>query len=86
MTNPINVGVGVTVTGTINWSIEYTYQDPNALAAGVAPTVWTQSALAAKAVNTDGSFTFPCWGFRLTQNSFTAPGTATAVFIQAGIG
>ncbi len=86
MTNPINVGVGVTVTGTINFSVEYTYQDPNTLALGSYPTVWTQSALAAKTSATDGSFTFPCWGMRLTQNSFTSGGTATATFIQAGIG
>jgi len=85
-TNPINLGVGVTVTGTINFSVEYTYQDPNTLAAGSYPSVWTQSALAAKTANTDGSFTFPMWGARLTQNSFSSGATATATFIQAGIG
>lgn len=83
--NPINLGVGVTVTGTINFSIEYTYQDPNVLALGSYPSVWTQAALAAKTANTDGSFSFPMWGARLTQNSFSTGATASATFLQSGL-
>lgn len=85
-TTPFNVGVAVVVSGTINYTVEYTYQDPNALAAGTFPTLFTISALASKTANLDSSFTTPCWGIRLTQNSFTNPATATIYITQAGLG
>ena len=80
--NPINLGIGVTVTGTINYTVEYTYDDPNAPFSGTFPTVWSLSALAAKAANTDSSITFPIQAIRLTQNSFTNPGTASMIVLQ----
>lgn len=85
--NPIILGVGVTVTGTVNFSVEYTYDDPSAPFTGAAPTVFTQAALAAKTANTDAglTFNFPIYAIRLTQNSFTAPATAKMIVIQAGL-
>jgi hypothetical protein len=52
---PINLGVVVTVTGTVNFSVEYTYDDPNGPFTDVAPTVFTQAAMAAKTANTDAA-------------------------------
>lgn len=87
--NPINVGMAVVVTGTINYSVEFTYDDPNALAAGVFPTPLTTAAvmpaaLVAASANQSGLLITPVWGIRLTQNSFTNPGTAILTMIQAG--
>jgi hypothetical protein len=83
---PISLGVVVVVTGTINFSVEYTYDDPNAPFSDVAPTVFTQAAMAAKTANTDAgnTFNFPIAAIRLTQNSFTAPATAKMIVVQAG--
>ena len=83
---PMNVGIVVTVTGTINFTVEYTYDDPNAPYSGTFPTVLSVAALAAKTANTDGSITTPVRAVRLTQNSFTAPGTASMIAIQSGFG
>lgn len=86
--SPFILGVAVIVTGTVNFSVEYTYDDPNAPFTGVAPTVFTQAAMAAKTANTDAglTFNFPIFAIRLTQNSFTAPATAKMVVLQASRG
>lgn len=85
-TTPVNLGIGVVVTGTINYTVEYTYDDPNAPYTGTFPTVFPLSALATKTANTDGSLAQPVFAVRLTQNSFTNPGTAKMIIIQGGLG
>ena len=83
-TTPVNIGIGVAVSGTVNFTVEYTYDDVNAPFTGTFPTVWSLSALAAKSANTDSSITFPIFALRLTMNS--GSGTAFAQAIQAGQG
>lgn len=78
----INIGIGVTVSGTINYTVEYTYDDPNAPYSGTFPTAWPVTALTAKTANTDGSILVPIFALRLTQNSFTNPGTAKMIALQ----
>jgi hypothetical protein len=83
---PMNMGIGVVVTGTINYTVEYTYDDPNAPYTGTFPTVFPLTALATKTATTDSSLTTPIYAIRLTQNSFTNPGTAKMIVIQSGLG
>ena len=84
---PMDIGIAVVVSGTINYSVEYTYDDPNAPFTGTFPTVFAGiTALAAKAANADGSLLAPVFAVRLTQNSFSSGGTASMVVIQAGLG
>lgn len=83
---PVNLGIGVVVSGTINFTVEYTYDDPNSPYTGTFPTLFPISALASKVANTDSSLSMPAFAVRLTQNSFTNPGTAKIVIIQAGQG
>lgn len=86
-TTPMDVGIGVVVTGTINYSVEYTYDNPNAPFTGTFPTVFAGiTALAAKAANADGSLLAPVFAVRLTQNSFSSGATAAMIAIQAGLG
>lgn len=78
-TTPFNVGFGVIVTGTVNYTVEHTFDDP---ASGFStwfphPTIATQSA------NKDGNYAFPVSGVRITVNS--GGGTAVMKLIQAGI-
>jgi hypothetical protein len=83
---PVNLGVGVVVSGTVNFSLQYTYDDPSGTYPNPAvtfPTVWNLTALASKAVATDSNITFPIAAYRLLINSGT--GTATATIVQAGI-
>lgn len=80
---PANIGIGVIVTGTVNFTVEYTYDDPLRLPSGlVVPAVWPLSALAAKAANTDSAITAPVAAYRLTVNSGT--GSARMSSVQAG--
>jgi len=87
--NPISATMAVIVAGTINYSVEFTLDDPNTLPAGTFPTPLTTStimpaALVGASSNQSGALSVPVWGIRLTQNSFTNPGTATLTMIQAG--
>lgn len=81
-----NVGIGVVVGGTISFTVEYTYDNPNSPFTGTFPTWFSISALASKSANTDGVLTNPAYAARLTQNSFSTGGTLKAIFIQAGDG
>lgn len=82
--NPFNLGIGVVVTGTINFTVEYTYDNVNSPYTATFPTVFSITALASKSANTDSSLTIPVAAVRLTQNSFTSPGTAKMIIIPAG--
>lgn len=87
--NPISISLAAVVTGTINYSCEFTMDDPNALPAGIFPTPLTTSTIMPAALvgatnNQSGLIVTPIWGVRATQNSFTNPGTVIMTMIQAG--
>lgn len=77
--SPFNVGFGVIVTGTVNYTIQHTFDDP---AVGFS-TWFPHPTVAAQAANADGNYAFPVTGIRLTVNS--GGGTAQLKLIQAGI-
>lgn len=72
------VGMGVVVTGTINYTIEHTFDDP----AVVLTTWYPHVTVAAQTTNKDANYAFPVTAIRLTTNSGT--GTATLTILQAG--
>jgi pectin methylesterase-like acyl-CoA thioesterase len=93
---PFAVSFGCVITGTVTFSIEYTYDDPNTGPSGVigawpaqtkTPTWWPFTALATKSANTDacmGTPTLgPVFGWRVTVSAGT--GTVTVTATQAGI-
>ena len=76
---PFNVGFGVVVSGTVNYTVEHTFDDP-----AVAFTTWfPHPTVAAENANADGNYAFPVTGIRVTVNS--GGGTATMNLVQAGI-
>lgn len=76
---PFNVGFGVTVSGTVSYTVQHTFDDP---ATGF--TTWfPHPTIASQAANADGNYAFPVSGIRLTVAS--GGGTATLNVIQAGI-
>ena len=77
--SPFNVGFAVLVTGTVNYTVQHTFDDP---AVGFS-TWFPHSTVASQASNQDGNYAFPVTGVRLTVNS--GGGTATLKLIQAGI-
>lgn len=75
------------VSGSANYTVEYTLDDPNnlgALAFPLALSDLSPAALIAASATKDGLFNFPLVALRLTINSGT--GVLRARFGQAGIG
>src|SRR5215831_7732629 len=84
--NPVNIGIYVLVSGTVNYTVEYTYDD---LAAPLStfPTVFNISggSLTSKTGTADAQanpFNFPISAVRITLNSYTAPGFVKMKVIQ----
>lgn len=77
--NPVNIGFAVIVSGTVNYSVQFTYDDP---ATGF--TTWFDDAtITSKTGNEDGAINFPITGLKTLVNSGT--GTVTMKVVQAGI-
>ncbi len=77
--SPFNVGFGVTVTGTVNYTVQHTFDDP---AVGFS-TWFSHPTVASQAANADGNYAFPVTGIKVLVNS--GSGTATLNLVQAGI-
>jgi hypothetical protein len=76
---PVNIGFAVVVTGTVNYSVQLTYDDP-----GVGFTTWFDDAtITSKTGNEDGSINFPITGIKVLVNS--GSGSVIMNVVQAGI-
>lgn len=76
---PFNVGFGVVVSGTVNYTVQHTFDDP-----AVGFTTWfSHPTVAAQTTNQDGNYAFPVTGIKVLVNS--GSGTATLSLVQAGI-
>jgi hypothetical protein len=76
---PFNVGFGVIVTGTVDYTVQHTFDDP---AVGFS-TWFSHPTIAGETTNQDGNYAFPVTGIKVLVNS--GDGTATLKLIQAGI-
>lgn len=83
---PVNIALSVVQqSGSANFSIQYTYDDPNNLPATVsAPQPFTHPTINAVATMIDGAINDPITAWRLLVNSGT--GTLRATGIEAGLG
>ena len=82
---PFNVGIGVVVSGTVNYTVQHTFD--NIFAAGYDASTgnwFNHASLASQTGNADGNYAFPVTAIRLTVNS--GSGTATITIVQAGVG
>lgn len=78
-TNPVNIGFGVIVTGTVSYTVQHTFDDPI-----IGFTNWfSHPSVVTKTANFDGSYAFPVTGVRVINAS--GSGTATLELVQAGI-
>lgn len=78
--SPFNVGFGVKVTGTIDYTVQHTFDDP-----GVGFTTWySHPTIASKTDNQDGNYAFPVTGIKILVNSVSG-GSVTLSVVQAGI-
>lgn len=77
--SPFNVGFGVIATGTVNYTVQHTFDDP-----AVGFTTWfSHPTVAAQTSDDDGNYAFPVTGIKVLVNSGT--GSVTMKVIQAGI-
>jgi hypothetical protein len=77
--SPFNVGFGVVVTGTVNYTVQHTFDDP---AIGFS-TWFSHPTVASQVASADGNYAFPVTGIKVLVNS--GSGTATLNLVQAGI-
>ena len=77
--NPFNVGFGVVKTGTVDFTVQHTFDNPF----GTITTWFNHPTVAAQIANADGNYAFPVTAIRLTMNS--GDGTATLKLLQAGV-
>ena len=84
---PVAIGIGVHVSGNVNYTVQYTYDDPSGTylnpTVGTACTVYTLPTLVNATTTLDGNIIIPVGAVRLTKNSGT--GFATMTFTQAGV-
>ena len=78
--SPFNVGFGVKVTGTVNYTIQHTFDN---IATTANPTWYPHPTVAGQTTNKDGNYAFPVSGIKVLVNS--GDGTATLTVIQAGL-
>lgn len=82
---PFSVGIGVTKSGDILYSVEYTYDDVFSSAFNPATASWfAMSAFpASTAVSKDGTISSPVMAVRINVASIT--GSVTMTVLQAGM-
>jgi hypothetical protein len=78
--SPFNVGFGVVVTGTVNYTVQHTFDNPQT---NPSPTWFSHPTVASLVVSQDGNYAFPVAAIKILVNS--GNGTATITVIQAGI-
>jgi hypothetical protein len=78
--NPFNVGFGVVVTGTVNYTVQHTFDNPQT---NPSPTWFNHPTVAALTASQDGNYAFPVAAIRVTVNS--GAGRVTMTVIQAGL-
>ena len=84
-TAPTNIALSVVVTGTINYTVQYTFD--NVFATGYSPSTgnWTNHpSLTSQTTSKDSNISYPVRGIRIIYNS--GAGSALFTVIQAGGG
>lgn len=83
-TSPFNIGFAVLVTGTVNYTVQHTFDDVFLPTFDPATATWfDHPTIASQSTDKDGNYAFPVTGIRLLVNS--GGGTATLILLQAGI-
>ena len=76
---PFAVGLNARVTGTVNYTVEHTFDDP--FQSGGATNWMPHSTLAAQTATADSNYAFPVRAIRLTVNS--GAGSVALSIVQA---
>lgn len=75
---PCNISFSCDVTGTVNYTLQHTYDPLDAVV-----KIWDDAVIAAATADAEASYTYPITGSRILVNSGT--GAVVMTVIQAGI-
>lgn len=78
---PFNVSIGAVTSGTVNYTIQHTFDD--VLNSAVTPTWFNHPTMTSLTANSDGNYAFPVRAIKILVNS--GAGSVTATVIQAGM-
>ncbi len=82
--NPFNVGIGCVVTGTVNYTVQHTFNDIINLGAGSCTWFNHDNAdLVSATTNQNDNYAYPITASQVVVNSGT--GSVAVTFIQAGL-
>lgn len=82
-TSPVNASLGVTVTGTVNYTVQYTLDDIQSGTWTAATGVWWNiTALTTQITSVVSVLTQPATAVRIVQNS--GNGSTSMTVLQAG--
>lgn len=79
--NPFQVGFGAVVSGTINYTVQHTFDNVQAVA---NPTWFDHWAVASQTTTQNGNYAYPINAVRVLVNSVSG-GSVSVTFIQSGI-
>lgn len=83
--SPFNVGFGVSVTGTITYKVQHTFDDIYSSTFNASTATWFEhptTGSAGLSTATDGNYAFPVNAIRIITTAGT--GSVTLKLIQAG--
>jgi len=82
--SPATAAIGVKISATATYTVEYTYDDVFSPSFSPASATWfPHPTLTAKTANADSNLAYPAMGIRLNVAANT--GTVTMTYITAGI-
>jgi len=82
---PVNIGLGVNVSGTINWTVRQTTENPQTSEPATTDVIdHSDTNLVAQTVTRQGNYAMPFGGCKLVVNS-SSGGSLTFDIYQAGI-
>lgn len=80
--NPFNVGIGAVTDGTVDYTIQHTFDD--VFNSSVTPTWFDHPTLVSQIAEADGNYAFPVRAIRVIGN-VGSTGAVTVTLIQAGM-
>lgn len=82
--SPFNSSLSVTVTGTVNYTVQYTFDDVQASTYVASSGNWVDHpSLTTQTTTKDSNLAYPATAIRIVQNS--GAGSVRFTVIQAGI-
>lgn len=84
LANPFNVGIGVDISATATYTVQFTFDDVSSDSFSAGSATWfTDTSFGTATADKAISFTTPCRGVRLNVSAST--GSATIFVQQAGL-